>query len=71
MKRYKIYYRFYVPGKFFESMKLEQNIDAESCGIACDNLRKIVETNDLKIKVLEVYELVLNNPENIVLPQDL
>ncbi len=71
MRKYKIYYRFVMPEKFFTSMKMEHNIEAYTCGEACDKLRDQLQTDDLQVNILEVYERVLLVEENIVLPEDL
>ena len=72
MRKYKIYYRFVMPDKFFTSMKMEHNIEAYTCGEACDELRKSVQTDELQVKIIEVYELVLEEKEDpLVLPEDL
>jgi len=71
MRKYKIYYRFTIPDKFYSSMKLEQNVDAFTCGEACDKLRTQLQSDELQLNILEVYEQVLSVPENIVLPEDL
>lgn len=71
MRKYKIYYRFTIPGKFYSSMKMEYSVDAFTCGEACDKLRNQLQTDDLQVDILEVYERVLLVEENIVLPEDL
>lgn len=71
MRKYKIYYRFTIPDKYYSSMKLEHSVDAFTCGEACDKLREQLQTDDLQVNILEVYEQVLVVPENIVLPEDL
>lgn len=72
MRKYKIYFRFEKEDTFFSSMKMEKNIEAFTCGEACDKLRADVQFEGVTVRVLEVYEQVLNTPENItVLPEDM
>lgn len=72
MKKYKIYYRFVIPEKHVSTIKLEYVIEANTCGEACDLLRELIQTDELQVKVIEVYELVYSEPEDpLVLPEDL
>lgn len=72
MRKYKIYYRFVIPEKYFTSMKMEYTIEAFTCGEACDQFRELVKTDDLEVRIIEVYELVYAEPEDpLVLPEDL
>lgn len=71
--KYKIYYRIKRKGSMANSIKMEINLEAESFGTACDNLRSTINEAEPNAEVLIVqgFEEVFNTEEKIVLPEDL
>lgn len=73
MNKYKIYFRIKGVGDA-ESMKLEANLNAETFGKACDELREEVKVSGIsaeQIVIIEGFQQVYSTSEVIVLPEDM